>query len=42
MAVPPPERDDRRRAALLAVASHCTGRNPLERHPAVAVEPAAP
>ncbi|MEV0170150.1 OsmC family protein [Streptomyces sp. NPDC050803] len=36
--VPPPELPERRRDALLAVASHCTVHNTLQQPPAVTVE----
>lgn len=38
MVVPPPELPDERRAALLAVASHCTVHNTLEQSPKVGIE----
>lgn len=36
--VPPPELPEVRRAALLAVASHCTVHNTLDRPPAIDIE----
>ncbi|MEV4859097.1 OsmC family protein [Streptomyces ossamyceticus] len=38
--VPPPELPERRRAALLAVASHCTVHNTLHQPPPIDIEPA--
>ncbi|KOV53586.1 osmotically inducible protein OsmC [Streptomyces sp. AS58] len=38
MVVPPPELPDERRAAPLAVASHCTVHNTLEQSPKVGIE----
>ena len=36
--VPPPELPEQRRAALLAVASHCTVHNTLHQSPEIAME----
>ncbi|MFF4804388.1 OsmC family protein [Streptomyces sp. NPDC001351] len=36
--VPPPELSDHRRAALLAVASHCTVHNTLHEPPEIDIE----
>jgi putative redox protein len=38
--VPPPQLPERRRAALLAVASHCTVHNTLHQPPRIDIEPA--